>query len=221
MIRAGIRRFTDETGRLWCALADFFIRLGLFEKARDVYEEGLSMVMTVRDFSIVFDTYALFEESMLTAKLQLRGELGEAVATDTDDLDETGDDVDLRLARLERLMEHRPQLLSLVLLRQNPHNVYEWHKRAKVRARLSTDLLELLHFGCVTRAQLFDEKNLQQIIKVYTEAVKTVDPMKAVGKPHSLWVEFAKLYEKEGDLDNARVVLKRVCRFMLMHACLL
>jgi hypothetical protein len=100
----------------------------------------LSMVMTVRDFSIVFDTYALFEESMLTAKLQLRGELGEAVAADTDDLDETGDDVDLRLARLERLMEHRPQLLSLVLLRQNPHNVYEWHKRAKVRARFVTRL---------------------------------------------------------------------------------
>ncbi len=62
----------------------------------------------------------------------------------------------------------------------------------------------------VWHAQLFDARNLQQIIKVYTEAVKTVDPMKAVGKPHSLWVEFAKLYETEGDLDNARIVLKRV-----------
>lgn len=74
VIRAGIRRFTDETGRLWCALADYFNRLGLFDKARDVYEEGLATVMTVRDFSIVFDAYALVEETMLTAKITLRGE---------------------------------------------------------------------------------------------------------------------------------------------------
>lgn len=34
------------------------------------------------------------------------------------------------LARLERLTERRPMLLSSVILRQNPHNVHEWHKRA-------------------------------------------------------------------------------------------
>ena len=37
IIRTGIRRFTDEVGRLWCALADHYIRLANFEKARDVY----------------------------------------------------------------------------------------------------------------------------------------------------------------------------------------
>lgn len=39
ILRGGIRKFTDEVGRLWVSLADFFIRRGLFEKARDVYEE--------------------------------------------------------------------------------------------------------------------------------------------------------------------------------------
>lgn len=29
-------------------------------------------------------------------------------------------------------MERRPELLSSVMLRQNPHNVHEWHKRAKI-----------------------------------------------------------------------------------------
>ena len=29
-------------------------------------------------------------------------------------------------------MERRPELLSSVMLRQNPHNVHEWHKRAKL-----------------------------------------------------------------------------------------
>jgi hypothetical protein len=33
-----------QVGRLWTSLADFFIRQALFEKARDVYEEGLTTV---------------------------------------------------------------------------------------------------------------------------------------------------------------------------------
>ena len=55
ILRSGIRRFSDEVGRLWTSLADYYIRRGLFESARDVYEEGLTSVVTVRDFSLVFD----------------------------------------------------------------------------------------------------------------------------------------------------------------------
>lgn len=60
-----------------------------------------------------------------------------------------------RLARLQHLMERRPELLSSVMLRQNPHNVHEWHKRVK----------------------LF-EGNAHRQILTYTEAVTTVDPEK-------------------------------------------
>ena len=45
----------------------------------------------------------------------------------TDDLE-----IELRLARFEALMDRRPILLSSVLLRQNPHNIHEWHKRVKL-----------------------------------------------------------------------------------------
>jgi pre-mRNA-splicing factor SYF1 len=40
---------------LWTALADFHIRRAAFEVARDVYEEGLAAVATVRDFGLIFD----------------------------------------------------------------------------------------------------------------------------------------------------------------------
>jgi hypothetical protein len=70
IIRGGIRRFTDEVGRLWTSLADFYIRKGLFERARDVFEEGMSSVLTVRDFSLVFDAYSQFEESVLATKME-------------------------------------------------------------------------------------------------------------------------------------------------------
>lgn len=59
-----------QVGRLWAALADFYIRQGLYEKARDVYEEGLTTVITVRDFSLIFDTLTQFEESLLQHQLQ-------------------------------------------------------------------------------------------------------------------------------------------------------
>lgn len=45
----------------------------------------------------------------------------------TDDID-----VELRMARFENLIERRLLLLNSVLLRQNPHNVHEWHKRVKL-----------------------------------------------------------------------------------------
>ncbi len=45
---------------------------------------------------------------------------------------------------------------------------------------------------------------------MYAEAVATVDPYKCVGKLHSLWVEFAKLYEESGSLEDARKVFKTV-----------
>ena len=38
VIRGGIKRFAHEVGLLWTSLADYYIRLGQFEKARDVYE---------------------------------------------------------------------------------------------------------------------------------------------------------------------------------------
>lgn len=46
-------------------------------------------------------------------------------------------------------------------------------------------------------------------ILTYTEAVKTVDHDKAVGKPNSLWIAFAKFYEKHGDVANARVIFSK------------
>ena len=61
-----------QVGRLWTSLADFYIRQGMYERARDVYEEGLTTVITVRDFSLIFDTLTQFEETLLTHRMQAR-----------------------------------------------------------------------------------------------------------------------------------------------------
>ncbi|KAG7675051.1 hypothetical protein Ndes2526B_g07899 [Nannochloris sp. 'desiccata'] len=205
ILRSGIRRYTDEVGKLWAALADYYTRRGLFEKARDIYEEAITSVLTVRDFSLVFDALTQFEEALISAKMEQLAEDekeeennvdGENENDDGTDfvLHDRGDDLDLRLARLENLVERRPELLSSVMLRQNPHNVHEWHKRAR----------------------LFFETPAKQII-CYTEAVKTVSPEKAVGKLHTLWLAFAKLYEKHNDLVNARIIFEKAAQVPFLY----
>ncbi|KAM3927342.1 pre-mRNA-splicing factor SYF1 [Leptodactylus fuscus] len=186
IIRGGLTRFTDQRGKLWCALAEYHTRSGHFEKARDVYEEAIQTVTTVRDFTQVFDSYAQFEESIIAAKMENASEGGKE---EEDDLD-----LELRLARFEQLMERRPLLLNGVLLRQNPHNVHEWHKRV----------------------QLYQGKP-REIINTYTEAVQTVHPAKATGKPHTLWVSFAKFYEDNGQIDDARAILQRATQVQYTH----
>ncbi|XP_054832022.1 pre-mRNA-splicing factor SYF1 isoform X2 [Eublepharis macularius] len=178
IIRGGLTRFTDQLGKLWCSLADYYIRSGHFEKARDVYEEAIQTVMTVRDFTQVFDSYAQFEESMIAAKMETQSEMGREEEDDVD--------LELRLARFEQLITRRPLLLNSVLLRQNPHNVHEWHKRVK----------------------LYEGKP-REIINTYTEAVQTVDPFKATGKTHTLWVAFAKFYEVNGQIEDARTIFEK------------
>jgi len=43
------------------------------------------------------------------------------------------------------------------------------------------------------------------VINTFTEAVQTVDIEKAVGKPHTLWVEFAKFYESHDQVAEVCV----------------
>jgi pre-mRNA-splicing factor SYF1 len=65
IIKHGIRKYTDEVGKLWIFLADYFTRLGLFGKARDSFEEALASITTARDFGIIFNAYMKFEEQMI------------------------------------------------------------------------------------------------------------------------------------------------------------
>ena len=189
VIRSGISRFSDEVGRLWTRLADYYTRQGQFEKARDIYEEAINSVATVKDFTIVFDAYVKVEESVLTAKMRITEEDSGSSGSDDDTDEENGtttNDIDMRLARIEYLLDKRPILLNSVVLRQNPHNVFEWHKRVK----------------------LFKGDNKKQLT-TYMEAIKTVDPKLANGKLSGLWISFAKFYDKENDLDSARTVFEQ------------
>jgi pre-mRNA-splicing factor SYF1 len=185
MIRSGLSKFTNEIGHLWTSLADYFSGLGNFEKARDVYEEGINSVMTVRDFSPIWDAYVEFEYKLISTKINELKSLQNS-GKPVDPLDE--EDVAFQMARYEDLIQRQPILISNVLLRQNPHNVKEWN----------------------TRIQLFS--NPKQIVEEYTRALRTIEPKKATGKLYTLWVSFAKFWENRGKLASARQVFEKGCK---------
>ncbi|MCJ1328638.1 pre-mRNA-splicing factor syf1 [Thelotrema lepadinum] len=185
IIRSAIERFADQRGRLWSGLAGFWITKGNFDRARDVFEEGLTTVMTVRDFTLIFDSYAEFEESVIGALMEAA-----SLRTRKGKKDEDADfDLDIRMMRFEQLMDRRPFLLNDVLLRQNPNNVAEWEKRIAL-------------WG----------DNKREQVQTYTDAIAAISPKQASGRFHDLWTNYAKFYENGGDLQSARIIMEKAVK---------
>lgn len=185
IIRSGIDRFADQRGKLWAGLATYWITRGNFERARDIFEEGITTVMTVRDFTLVFDAYAEFEESIIGTLMDAA-----AIRSDKGKINEDADlDLDIRMMRFEQLMDRRPFLVNDVLLRQNPNNVVEWEKRVAL-------------WG----------DNKQEVVQTYTDAIAAIQPRKAVGRFHELWLNYARFYEEGGDLRNSRIILEKAVK---------
>ncbi|KAM5354358.1 hypothetical protein ACJ41O_001007 [Fusarium nematophilum] len=185
IIRSGITRFADQRGKLWSGLATYWIRRGSFERARDVFEEGITTVMTVRDFTLIFEAYTEFEESIIGALMEVASARAERGIED-----ENGDfELDIRMMRFEQLMDRRPFLLNDVLLRQNPNSVPEWEKRVAL-------------WG----------DNKKEVAQTYTDAIAAIQPKRAVGAFHQLWANYAKFYERGGDLRNARIIMEKAVK---------
>ncbi|KAJ2883338.1 pre-mRNA-splicing factor syf1 [Coemansia aciculifera] len=97
--------------------------------------------------------------------------------------------MDLKLLRLERLMDRRPFLASDVVLRQNPHSVAAW----------------------VKRVALWREKNEEpRIVETFEDAVLRVVPAKASGgSVAELWLAYAEHFGASDRVKEYRDVMDR------------
>ena len=50
---------------MWVTLANFYIKLNIFYKARNIFEEAINNVLTEKDFSLVYEAYIKFEQNLL------------------------------------------------------------------------------------------------------------------------------------------------------------
>ncbi|TFK54825.1 hypothetical protein OE88DRAFT_1653335 [Heliocybe sulcata] len=192
--RDGLEVYKDQAGRLWSGLATYWIKRGEFDRAKATFEAGMADVMTIRDFTQIFDAYAEFSESLISAMMESIANPDED--EDEEDVADTEAELDARMKEFEELMDRRPFLVNDVLLRRNPNDVQEWEKRI---ALWGND----------------DEK----VAQTYTKALETVSPRKATANFYRLYVNFAKFYEEggmqgqaEADLDSARKILEKATK---------
>lgn len=193
----GLARFPDQAGRLWTGLATYYIKRGDLVAARDTFEQGMKQVVTVRDFTQIFDAYAETSENVISFMMEELAEDDEDAAP----VEEREAEVDQRMQEFEELMERRPFLVNDVLLRRNPDDVQEWEKRVA----------------------LWGDQD-KKVIETYKQAIETINPRKATPNLHQLYLHFARFYEDGGsmartdpskalrDLPSARQILERAIK---------
>ncbi|KAJ3984174.1 hypothetical protein F5890DRAFT_1573642 [Lentinula detonsa] len=184
----GFSVYKDQAGRLWTGLATYWIKRGEFDRAKETFEKGLASVLTIRDFTQIFDAYAEFGESLISAMMESLAD-----EEDEEEAAETEKELDTKMKEFEELMDRRPFLINSVLIRRNPNDVQEWEK------------LVALH-----------GEDDEKVAETYTKALETISPRKATANLHRLYVNFAKFYEEGGttgqaepDLDSARKILEK------------
>nr|ODN91231.1 pre-mRNA-splicing factor SYF1 [Cryptococcus depauperatus CBS 7841] len=176
--RDGLKVYQDQAGRLWTGLATYWIKRGEFERAGATFERGLAVVVTIRDFTQIFDAYAEFSETMISTLMDALAD-EENLEDEDFDVEETEQELDERMKKFEELMDRRPFLVNEVLLRRNPNEVVEWGKRIA----------------------LYGDDDAQ-VIATYVKALDTIDPRKSTGPFYPLYVNFARYYEEGGSKDE-------------------
>jgi pre-mRNA-splicing factor SYF1 len=205
----GLEVYKDQAGRLWTGLATYWIKRGEFDRAKSTFEAGIATVLTIRDFTQIFDAYAEFCESLINAMMESLENPDED--DDDEDVKETERELDVRMKEFEALMDRRPFLVNDVLLRRNPNDVQEWEKRVALWGEDDEKVsIVILKLARLTRTQ---------VAETYTKALETINPRKATANLHRLYVNFAKFYEEGGssgsaepDLDSARKILEKATK---------
>ncbi|KAI3644650.1 hypothetical protein MP228_010814 [Amoeboaphelidium protococcarum] len=213
-------------GQLYASLASYYVRqssnamkvtrddhdddscktqLDWLNVARQVYRDALDKVNSATDFSIVYEAFVEFEEGIISAVVEHGVDLG----------------VDFNLEdnvnALEQLLEDRELLLNNVRLRQNPNNVIEWQRRIRI-------LLEQFDNAQDQDSQEQQDDNgadLGVVIEnTFKKCLNTIDPYKASGKLHDLWIQYGDFVETLAtqsagndevsiDLSNCRQVFEQ------------
>lgn len=140
----GLEVYKDQAGRLWTGLATYWIKRGEFDRAKLTFERGIASVLTIRDFTQIFDAYAEFSESLISAMMESLAEPDED--EDEEEVKETEAELDVKMKEFEELMDRRPFLVNDVLLRRNPNDVQEWEKRVALWGEDDEKVLSQLSF---------------------------------------------------------------------------
>jgi len=66
----GLEVYKDQAGRLWMGLTTYWIKQGEFNHAKETFETGIATVLTICDFTQIFDTYTEFSKLVISGIME-------------------------------------------------------------------------------------------------------------------------------------------------------
>jgi len=234
VIRHGIKKYSDEVGNLWVTLANYYIKIGLIEKAREIFEEALEKILTVRDFSLVFNSYLNFEQEMMKYNifnseisvdnnLELsckKGENEENKLTELElnELENAMNELKFEEINYEKIeedeniqkgdKENNSNIKKFNFIRVN--NLLQRRPfllNSTILRRNPNNVNEWLK-----RIELMKEKNdVNQIKKLYEECLNTIKINEAYGKLSEIYISYANFYEENNNIKKANEIYFKGC----------
>ena len=232
VIRHGIKKYTDEVGNLWVTLANYYIKMGLIEKAREIFEEALEKILTVRDFSLIFNSYLNFEQEMMKQNLfnnekENTFEVSENIENnklnelESNELDNAFDNLkindisyekDKELLKEKKIMEkditNESNIQKFNFIRVN--NLLQRRPfllNSTILRRNPNNVSEWLK-----RIELMKEKkDINMIKNLYEESLNTIKINDAYGKLSELYISYANFYENINDIKKANEIYYKGC----------
>ena len=214
ILRFGIKKYSDKIGYLWVTLANFYIKLNIFYKARNIFEEAINNVLTEKDFSLVYEAYIKFEQNLLLMEnnnnnnnnfeefnLESNEKLKEAfkILNIKDKKEKkikkkennNNNNYHFQLMYLDNLLNRREFLLNCTLLRQNSDNIQTWRERIKIFSKLYNN-------------------DFNEIEKVYIEALNTISPLNCIeGNLYEFYIEYAEIYKKKKNFKKFNEIYQK------------
>ena len=234
VIRHGIKKYTDEVGNLWVTLANYYIKIGLIEKAREIFEEALEKVLTPRDFSLIYNSYLNFEQEMMKQNLFYNNDIN------NDNYELTDNKENKNLQSLE-LNELENALNELNIKESDDNKKEEKFKKEKLLEKQSQDKSNLQKFNFIRvnnliqrrpflknstilrrnpnnvsewlkRIELMKEKKDLNLIKnLYEECLNTIKINLAYGRLSEIYISYANFFEENNNIKKANEIYYKGC----------
>ena len=234
VIRHGIKKYTDEVGNLWVTLANYYIKIGLIEKAREIFEEALEKILTPRDFSLIYNSYLNFEQEMMKQNLFYNNDIN------NDNCELTDNKENKNLQSLE-LNELENALNELNIKESDDYKKEEKFKKEKLLEKQSQDKSNLQKFNFIRvnnliqrrpflknstilrrnpnnvsewlkRIELMKEKKDLNLIKnLYEECLNTIKINLAYGRLSEIYISYANFFEENNNIKKANEIYYKGC----------
>ncbi|KAH3679526.1 hypothetical protein WICPIJ_008601 [Wickerhamomyces pijperi] len=182
-IRQGLIKFPTQYAELFVTLAQHYREVD-FQKTKSIYQEALSHVKSLQQFTIIFESFTNALESEINKLMNI------TQGTPSDSTNSASTQLDINLQILETLLDQQPYLISDIKLRASPNDVSLW----------------------LDRITLVPDTQIELKLQTYVKAITTIKPEHSTPGLSQIWLGYSRVYEDYDDLQTAREILDRAVK---------